>query len=95
MIQEFLDDGNGNVCGIRTVHVKWSKDDTGRFSMEKLPGTEKTYNADLVLLAMGFLGPEYKLIEDMGIQQDPRSNIETPLGKYKTSVDRVFAAGGE
>ena len=76
------------------MQVQWTKDDTGRYVMNKVPGSEKTFKADLILLAMGFLGPEYKLIEDMGLQQDPRSNVETPLGKYKTSVDRVFAAGG-
>ena len=62
--------------------------------MEKVPGTEQTIKADLVLLAMGFLGPEYTLIDELGLTQDPRSNVETPQGKYCTSMDKVYAAGG-
>eukprot|EP00057_Strongylocentrotus_purpuratus_P023472 XP_011677946.1 PREDICTED: putative glutamate synthase [NADPH] [Strongylocentrotus purpuratus] len=61
--------------------------------MEKIPGTEKIFKADLVLLAMGFLGPEQNLIEELGVDQDPRSNIQTPNGKYHTSLDKVYAAG--
>ncbi|XP_041463541.1 putative glutamate synthase [NADPH] isoform X1 [Lytechinus variegatus] len=91
--EEFLDDGQGNVSGIRTIQIKWTKDATGRFSMEKIPGTEKIFKADLVLLAMGFLGPEQSLIEELGVDQDPRSNIQTPNGKYHTSLDKVYAAG--
>ncbi|XP_072178929.1 uncharacterized protein [Diadema setosum] len=91
--EEFLDDGAGNVTGIRTVEIKWTKDTTGRFKMDKIPGTEKTFKADLVLLAMGFLGPEQDLIEELGVDQDPRSNIQTPSGKYQTSLKKVYAAG--
>ena len=53
------------------------------------------YKADLVLLAMGFLGPERKIIDELELDQDPRSNIETSTGKYSTSLPRVYAAGGE
>ena len=53
------------------------------------------YPCDLVLLAMGFLGPEKYLAAELGLDLDPRSNVETPSGKYITSVPRVFAAGGE
>jgi len=48
----------------------------------------------MVLLAMGFLGPERSIIEQLQLDQDPRSNIATPKDQYSTSVDRVFAAGG-
>ena len=48
-----------------------------------------------VMLAMGFLGPEAGIIEQLELDQDPRSNIETPRGHYSTSVPKVFAAGGE
>lgn len=91
--KEFLDDGKGNVCGIRTVTVNWTKDDTGRWKMDEVPDTEKVFKCDLVLLAMGFLGPERYIANELELNLDPRSNVETPAGQYSTSVPRVFAAG--
>ncbi|KAG8338596.1 hypothetical protein J6590_000268 [Homalodisca vitripennis] len=91
--KEFLDDGNGNVSGIRTVMVKWTKDDTGRWIMDEVPNSEKVYKCDLVLLAMGFLGPERYIANDLDLTLDPRSNYETASSKYSTSVPKVFAAG--
>ncbi|KAF4516910.1 hypothetical protein B566_EDAN007998 [Ephemera danica] len=93
MSKEFLDDGKGHVKGIKTVMVSWSKDDTGRWKMEEVPDSEKVFPCDLVLLAMGFLGPEKYLASELKLDLDPRSNVETPAGKYCTSVPRVFAAG--
>ena len=58
-------------------------------------GSEKIYECDLVLLAMGFMGPEEALIKQLNLSKDPRLNIETPPGKYNTSVPRVYAAGGK
>lgn len=57
-------------------------------------GSEKVYKCDMVMLAMGFLGPENVIIDDLKLEQDPRSNIQTPQGKYATSLPRVYAAGG-
>ncbi|EEC08241.1 ferredoxin-glutamate synthase, putative [Ixodes scapularis] len=91
--KEFLDNGQGHVSGIRTVQVKWTKDATGRWNMEEVPDTSKVFKADLVLLAMGFLGPEKYLIDELSLEQDPRCNIRTPAGRYSTSVHRVYAAG--
>lgn len=56
--------------------------------------TSQVYEAELILLAMGFLGPEKQVLEDLELDQDPRSNIKTPSGAYRTTVDKVFAAGG-
>ena len=56
--------------------------------------SEKVYKADMVLLAMGFLGPEKEIIKELSLDEDPRSNIDTPKGNYKTSVPKVYAAGG-
>jgi len=92
--KEFVDDGHGKVAGIKAVQVEWSKDFTGRWIMNELPETEKVFKADMVLLAMGFVGPERYIVNELELDQDPRSNIETPSGKYATSVPRVFAAGG-
>ena len=93
-MQEFIDNGHGQVSGIKTVLVKWTKDAAGRWKSHEEPGTEKIYPCDLVLLAMGFLGPEKTIVEQLKLNQDPRSNIETPPGKYSTSIPRVYAAGG-
>ncbi|XP_018022904.1 glutamate synthase [NADH] isoform X2 [Hyalella azteca] len=93
LTKEFLDDGAGNVKGVKTVQVEWTKDDAGRWKMDEIAGTEKVYDADLILLAMGFLGPEKDIIGELELDQDPRSNIKTPAGKYATSVSKVFAAG--
>jgi glutamate synthase (NADPH/NADH) small chain len=58
-----------------------------------VPGTEKVLPAQLVLLAMGFLGPEQPLLDSLGIERDPRSNVKADHGKYTTSIPKVFAAG--
>lgn len=91
--KEFLDNGQGHVAGIRTVQVKWEKDNSGRWVMKEVPNSSKTFKADLVLLAMGFLGPEKYLIDELSLEQDPRCNIRTPTNRYKTSLERVYAAG--
>jgi glutamate synthase (NADPH/NADH) len=92
--KEFLSDGNGNVSGVRTVKVEWKKDSAGRWQLLEVPDSEKIYECDLVLLAMGFLGPEETVIKQLNIQKDQRTNIETPNGKYNTSIPKVYAAGG-
>ncbi|CAG8646543.1 17665_t:CDS:2, partial [Racocetra fulgida] len=71
----------------------WSKDESGRWLMKELPGTEQFFQADLIFLAMGFLGPEEKLLNSLGLKIDQRKNIETPKGRYSTAVPGVFAAG--
>ncbi len=90
--KQFIGDGNGRVCGIDTIRVEWKTVD-GKVQMVEVPGTEQVYKADLVLLAMGFLGPEDTLGEKLGLKRDPRSNFQAEYGKYATSLDRVFAAG--
>lgn len=90
--KEFIDDGKGNVRGIKAVNVKWTKVD-GRMKMEEVAGSEHIVEADLVLLAMGFLGPEQYVVEESGVATDPRSNYQADYGKYATSVPGLFAAG--
>lgn len=84
----FVDDGNGNLAGIRTNEISWAN---GR--PEPVAGTEKVWEADLVLLAMGFLGPEHAVSDPLGIEYDERGNFRAEHGAYRTSVDGVFAAG--
>ncbi len=90
--KEFVDDGQGNVRGIRAVNVRWTKVD-GRMKMEEVAGSEHIVDADLVLLAMGFLGPEHYLAQAMGISLDPRSNYQAEHGSFSTSIPGIFAAG--
>jgi glutamate synthase (NADPH/NADH) small chain len=84
---------NGNVKAIHTVQVQWEKNDKGQFIPKHVPGTEKVLPAQLVLLAMGFLGPEQPLLDALGVERDPRSNVKADYGKYTTSIPGVFAAG--
>jgi glutamate synthase (NADPH/NADH) small chain len=74
------------------VQVEWTKGPDGRFGPREIPGTEKVIPADLVLLAMGFLGPEKPLLQQLGVKVDERGNVWTDQTKM-TSVPGVFAAG--
>lgn len=93
LTKNFVSDGAGNVKGINTVKVAWTRNPQGQWTMQPVAGSERFFPADLVLLAMGFLGPENEVIKQLGIKQDGRSNAETPKGSYATSVPGVFAAG--
>lgn len=90
--KEFVDDGSGKVKGINTVRVDWTKNSSGGWEMKQVEGSEKFFPADLVLLSMGFLGPEDRVLGD-SIEKDARKNIKTSPGKYATNMDGVFAAG--
>ncbi len=89
----FEGDADGNVAAVHTVQVSWGKNEKGQFVPAQIPGTEHVRPAQLVLLAMGFLGPEQELPEALGLDRDPRSNISAEFGQYATSVDGIFAAG--
>jgi len=85
---------NGKITGLDCVRVDWAKDPSGRFQMREVPGSEFTLKADLVLLAMGFLGPcRPGMIEQSGVALDPRGNVAADTVDYRTSVPRIFAAG--
>lgn len=90
---KFEGDADGNVTAVHTVQVSWEKNEKGQFVPTPVPGTEQVRPASLVLLAMGFLGPEQQLPEALGIERDGRSNIKADYEKYVTSIDGVFAAG--
>ena len=90
--KRFVGDDGGNVRELHTVRIELVKDG-GRFVPREVPGTEKVFPAQLVLLAMGFLGPENQLLDQLGVEKDPRSNARAEYGKYATSVPGVFAAG--
>ncbi len=89
----FEGDADGNVKAVHVVNVEWKKDDKGNFGPQKIPGTEKVLPAQLVLLAMGFLGPEQPLIDALNVERDARTNIKAEHEKYTTSLPGIFAAG--
>jgi glutamate synthase (NADPH/NADH) small chain len=91
--KRFVGDASGHVKELHTVNIEWQRGEGGRMSTREVPGTEKVWPADLVLLAMGFLGPEKEgLLAELGVKLDARGNVVTDADK-QTSVPKVFAAG--
>ena len=93
MTQKFVGDAEGNVKELHTVNIEWKKDNEGRFIPSPIDGSEKVWPADLILLAMGFRGPEDALLEQLKIDRDQRSNAKAEHGQFATNIDGVFAAG--
>ena len=88
-----LEGHNGKVTKINCVKVEW-KQEAGRWNMSRVPGSEFSLKADLVLLAMGFVHPVRDgLLEQLGVEVDERSNVKANTQDYRTSVDKVFTAG--
>src|SRR5436190_769922 len=92
-VKKFVSDNAGHVKEALTVQIQWGKDAQGRFVPAEVPDTEKVLPCQLVLLAMGFLGPEQPLLEALKVERDPRTNIKADHGKYSTNIPGVFAAG--
>ena len=91
--EKFVGDEKGQVKEMHIYDVEWAKDERGAFIPKRVAGTERVLPADLVLLAMGFLGPEENILADLGVERDPRSNAKAEHGKFMTSVEGIFAAG--
>jgi glutamate synthase (NADPH/NADH) small chain len=92
-VKSFAGDADGRVKELVTVEIRWEKNEKGQFVPKEVPGSEKTRPAQLVLLAMGFLGPEQMLLKEIGVETDPRSNIKAEHGRFATNLKGVFAAG--
>jgi glutamate synthase (NADPH/NADH) small chain len=90
---KFVGDSDGNVKELHTVKIEWHQGDNGRPSFKEVPGSEEVWAADRVFLALGFLGPEDAVLEQLNIERDEHSNAKAEYGKYQTSVEGVFAAG--
>jgi glutamate synthase (NADPH/NADH) small chain len=88
----FLGDDQGRLRAIETVQVEWVKHN-GRAAPRNIPGTENLLPAQLVLLALGFSGPESQLLDQLGVAKDQRSNARAEHGKFATNVPGIFAAG--
>jgi glutamate synthase (NADPH/NADH) small chain len=94
MTKRFVGDDSGRVKEIHTVDIKWTTGQNGqRPGPKEIPGTERVWPAQLVLLSMGFLGPEDTLLGQLGVARDERSNVKTEANQYATSLPGVFAAG--
>jgi glutamate synthase (NADPH/NADH) small chain len=91
--KKFVGDEAAQVKEAHLVQIQWGRNDKGQFVPKEVPGTDQVRPVQLVLLAMGFLGPEQPLLDALGVQRDPRSNVKADYGNYATSIKGVFAAG--
>jgi glutamate synthase (NADPH/NADH) small chain len=86
-------DKDGNLESVDTVKVEWKKDENGRFGPIPVKGSEKNYQAELVLLAMGFTGSQNYIKEAFGVESDGRTNIKAANTDFMTNIPKVFATG--
>ena len=92
-VKEFLKDKKGAVCGVKTVKLESKKDEkSGRMVMTEVAGSEKVLNAELVLIAAGFLGTQKYVADAFGVKLNERTNVAVDQETYATSVERVYAA---
>ncbi len=92
-VKEFIKDKNGNLKGVKIVKLSWEKDETGRMKMQEVAGSEKVLDADIVLIAAGFLGTQKYIADAFGVELNERTNVKTAPGEYRTNVDKVFVTG--
>ena len=95
--KEFIGDGSGKIKALRGVQLAWDDVDpiSGRRpGMKEIAGSEFEIPADLVLLAMGFVHPVQEgFLNQLGVEYDGRGNVQAEFGEFRTSIDKVFAAG--
>jgi glutamate synthase (NADPH/NADH) small chain len=85
---------NGKVTAINCIRVDWKRGDNGQWKMEEIPGSEFQLKADMVLLAMGFVHPVHEgMLQELGVDLDPRGNVQADTEQYQTSIEKVFSAG--
>ena len=93
-VKEFVKDKKGNLCKAVLIKLESKTDEkTGRKMMVPVEGSEYTVNADLVLIAAGFLGSQDYVTKAFGVEVNERTNVKTEAGKYSTNVKDVFTAG--
>ncbi len=93
-VKEFLKDKEGNLTGVKIVKLSWEKDPaTGRMQMKEIPGSEQVLDAEVVLIAAGFLGAQSYVAEAFGVELNERTNVKTQPGKYRTNQEKIFTAG--
>ncbi len=92
-VKQFIGDEQGAVREVLTVQIQWERGGRGQYIPQEVPGTEERRPAQLVLLAMGFVGPESALLDQLQVERDPRSNAKAEFEKYATNIPGIFAAG--
>ncbi len=93
-VKEFIKDQNGNLTAVKIVKLTWEKDaETGRMNRKEIAGSEQTIEAQLVLIAAGFLGSQKYVTDAFEVELDPRTNVKTKPDSFQTSVENVFVAG--
>ena len=93
--KEFIGDDQGNLKALKTVEVEWDIQPGERPRLKEIPGSEKEWKTDLVLLALGFTGSETNVAEQLGLEMDDRTNIKASTNDFKTNVPGVFVAGDQ
>ncbi|RLQ92390.1 glutamate synthase subunit beta [Falsibacillus albus] len=93
MTKKIVGDENGQVKEVHTVNVKLRIDEEGNRIRDEIPGTEKVWPADLVLVAIGFSGPEQGLISQLNVETESNSTVKAEYDQYNTNVEGIFAAG--
>jgi glutamate synthase (NADPH/NADH) small chain len=91
--KRFIGDESGNVKEVHLVQIEWKKNEKGQFVPQEVADSDQIVPAELVLLAMGFLGPDSALPDALKLEHDARSNIKAEFESYTTNVPGVFAAG--
>jgi glutamate synthase (NADPH/NADH) small chain len=91
--KEFIGGENGCVKAIHTVKIEWINDTKGQMNPHEIPNTKKTIPADLVLLALGFIGPEDQLINQLQLDRNKNTSLQTIKGSYQTNNPMIFTAG--
>ena len=92
-VTKIVKDDAGAVKEVHTVNVTWKKDKNGRMSAQPVPGSEKVRPCELLLVAMGFVGPEQALVSELSLDTDARSNIKADETSHRTNLAGIFAAG--
>ena len=93
-VKEFIKDKNGSLKAVKIVKLSWEKDPaTGRMKMQEIAGSEQILDAEIVLIAAGFLGSQKYITDAFGVELNERTNVKTAPGKYQTSVENVFVTG--
>lgn len=93
-VKEFIKDKNGNLKAVKIVKLKQEKDPkTGRMNMKEIPDTEQILDADIVLIAAGFLGSQKYITDAFKVELNARTNVKTEDGRYKTNADKIFVTG--
>lgn len=85
---------NGNLSAVKIVRLSWVKDEaTGRMNMQEAAGSEQVLEADIVLIAAGFLGAQSYVTDAFGVELNERANVKTISGEYRTNKDNIFVTG--